>query len=200
MSSIAADMRGGFDSFIAKQKELQGECKVTLTQFDDKYEVVYKGKDLDEVPPLVLEPRGWTALLDAVGRTINETGARLRKLAESKRPERVLFVIITDGMENKSVEFTREKVFEMITHQREKYSWEFIFLGANQDAIATARDLGISLQGAATYQASAVGTQAAWNSVSTNALYYRSAKGLQNMQNLYDVNVANIGTAGEKKP
>lgn len=185
MTSIAGDMRGGFDAFIAKQKETPGDCKVTLTQFDDHYDVIYQAKPLNEVGSLALEPRGSTALLDAIGRTINETGDRLRKMNEAARPSQVLFVIITDGQENCSREFSRERILKMITVQRETFSWEFVFLGANQDSIATAQDIGISATNAVTFNASAAGTGGLMRGLSANVSRYRSS-GQGRMDNLYD--------------
>lgn len=185
MASIAADMRGGFDTFIAKQKETPGECKVTLTQFDDHYDVVYSARPLNEVAGLVLEPRGSTALLDAIGRTINETGSRLKRMRESERPSQVLFVIITDGHENASREYNRQRIFDMITHQRDKYNWEFVFLGANQDAIAAAQDIGISITNAVTYDANAGGSKALFRGLSANVSSYRSS-GQGRMENLFN--------------
>jgi uncharacterized protein YegL len=174
MSSISGDMEGGFNEFIKQQKEVQGECKVTLVQFDDSYDVLYSGTLLENVPPLKLEPRGSTALLDAVGRTIHDTGVRLAAMNECDRPSQVLFVIITDGHENASREYKREKVFDMITHQREKYSWEFVFLGANQDAIATATSIGISATNSVTYDQNSIGTKTIMSGLSSNVKAYRS--------------------------
>ncbi len=185
MQSIAEDMKGGFDTFIAKQKETPGECRVTLTQFDDQYDTVYVARLLDLVTPLELIPRGMTALCDAIGTTINATGARLAKMHEDDRPSQVLFVIITDGGENASSEFKRERIFEMITHQREKYSWEFVFLGANQDAIAVGTSLGVSAGNSVTYQASSVGSKALFQGLSQNVATYR-ASGLGRSEQLYD--------------
>jgi hypothetical protein len=185
MQNIAADMKGGFDTFISKQKETPGDCRVTLTQFDDRYDVVYNARPLNEVAALELEPRGMTALLDAIGRTISETGNRLKNLKESARPSQVLFVIITDGAENASKEFSRDRVFNMITHQRDKYDWEFVFLGANQDAIATATQLGISATNSVTYDANAGGSQAIFKGLSANVSNYRGM-GRSKMDNLFN--------------
>jgi len=185
MSTIADDMKGGFDSFIAKQKELPGECKVTLVQFDDEPETVYTALSLNEVPALDLVPRGMTALLDAVGKAIQETGMRLAAMPEHERPSQVLFVIITDGRENQSKEYGRNRVYDMITHQREKYSWEFVFLGANQDAFAEGTSMGISPTNSVTTKASSVGTKALFHGLSANVATYRSS-GLGRSEGLYD--------------
>jgi hypothetical protein len=165
MENIRQDMEGGFNSFVEEQRKLPGNCSLTLIQFDDRYEREYT-KPLAEVPPLNLVPRGWTALLDAIGRAINETGERLAVLPESERPAKVIFVIITDGHENASQIFPRHKIAEMIAHQREKYAWQFLFLGANQDAIATGGSMGISAGSSLTYSANAVGTRSSYDSLS----------------------------------
>ena len=195
MVSIAGDMRGGFDSFIRKQREIPGDCRVTLVQFDDKYDTVYTALPVHVVPPLVLEPRGSTALLDAVGRTINATGRRLHQMSEGDRPSQVLFVIITDGEENASHEFLGDKVATMTKHQREQYKWEFIYLGANQDAFAVAQKMGI-LRNAVTYQHHGDGAQAMFNACSASIGSYRSG-GEQLNDNLigqavYDAELAKI--------
>ncbi len=191
MAAIAGEMRVGFDVFIAKQKETPGDCKVTVTRFDDRYDVVYTALPLNEVKSLELEPRGSTALFDAIGRTIAETGTRLGKLNEDERPSQVLFVIITDGAENCSREFNRQRVFDMITHQRDKYNWEFIFLGANQDSIATAQDIGISVTNAVTFDASTGGTKGLMRGLSANVAQYRTS-GMGKMDGIYSQDSYNV--------
>ncbi len=156
MENIAADMRGGFNTFIEEQKKVPGECKLTLARFDNEYELVFEKKDLKDVPPLELIPRGGTALNDAVGRTINAVGERLAKTPEDQRPSKVLFVIITDGEENASQEFKdTNKVLNLITHQREKYQREFLFLGSTLNAVQVARHMGIPAQAAVMFNAQA---------------------------------------------
>jgi hypothetical protein len=166
MESIAADMRGGFDAFIAEQRKIPGDCAVTLAQFDDKYEVVYQGKPIADVPPCTLEPRGSTALLDAIGRTIVQTGGRLMVTPEHERPSKVFFVVITDGQENASQEFNHFEVASMIKRQREVYAWEFVFLGADENALAVAGGLGI--RSAAKFVNNGAGAQAVYSSVSAS--------------------------------
>jgi hypothetical protein len=173
MSSIYADTVGGFNSFVNDQKEAEGEAKLTLIQFDTYYELNYLGVDIKDVPDLVFQPRGMTALLDAIGRGILETGKRLDALEEDEKPSTVLFVIITDGGENASREFTKDKINEMIKHQTEIYSWDFVFLGANQDAIETGTSLGISAGNSMSYQAQAGFATQAFASVSNNATLLR---------------------------
>lgn len=143
MDSIRTDVEGGFNSFIKSQKAVPGKLTVTLSQFDDLYELVYSGKDIHDVPPLNLVPRNMTALTDSLAKVINDTGAALNALPENVRPGKVLILIITDGLENASREFTAEQVAKMVKHQQEKYAWSFQYLGANQDAVLAAQAVGI---------------------------------------------------------
>lgn len=169
MTSVRADTIGGYNSFIEAQKILPGECLATLMQFDDQHDVLFTGQRIQDVPPLTNEtfvPRGSTALLDAIGRTINETGKRLSSLAEDRRPSKVIFVILTDGGENSSKEFTRKQIFDMIKLQRETYKWDFVFLGANQDAIQVGTAMGVAAGSTMTYAANSVGTRSAFASAS----------------------------------
>lgn len=154
MSGLAADTIGGFNELIEKQKKIEGDAYVTTVLFDHEYEVLHDHVALEEVAPLTDKEyfaRGSTALLDAVGRTIDSVGARLAATAEEERPAHVVFVITTDGMENSSREYTAKRVRGMIEHQQQKYSWQFVFLGANMDAVSEARKLGISAKYAADF-------------------------------------------------
>jgi len=155
MQSVCSDTIGGFNAFVAEQKaNALGEVKLSLYQFDDKYDVVYEGKDIKDVPPLTdktFVPRGMTALLDATGKTINNLGSRLASMPEIERPSLVVFVILTDGQENASKEFKLDQVKEMIKHQTNRYSWQFVFLGADQNAFQ-AEQLGISSNNTYTYK------------------------------------------------
>lgn len=157
MSTIKKDVEGGFKSFLEKQKQQPGECRVSLTQFDTEIEQVYSGRDLKEISEITVQPRGGTALLDAIGKAVNETGARLAALAESERPETVIVLVITDGEENSSKEFTQAKVAEMVKHQTDKYNWKFVFLGANMDAVFTGTTYGASAGLSMTYAPTANG-------------------------------------------
>jgi hypothetical protein len=176
MTAIADDMRGGFDDFIRKQREVPGDCRVSLFRFDDRFDVVFTSLALSAVPPLELEPRNTTALHDAMCRAIDETGRRFAKMPEAERPEKVLFIAITDGYENASREFHAPDVRNRIAVQERDYKWQFIFLGANQEAVLVAQDLGIRAGNAATYQASRVGTKALFGSMGSNVRRVR--KGL----------------------
>ncbi len=176
MAPTAQDTIGGVNTFIEGQKKLPGKCTLSLVQFDHEYTPMATFVDISNAPVLDgfnYVPRGMTALLDAIGRTINETGNTLRNMPEETRPSKVVFVIDTDGYENASKAFKREKIFEMISHQRDKYKWEFVFLGANQDAIATGASIGIATAGSMTYTAGFEGAKyASLNAVTTS---YRSA-------------------------
>ena len=143
MQSRRTDAEGGLNAFIEKQKTEPGEAVFTLVQFDNVYEFVHTAVPIKSVPPYTLVPRGGsTALLDAVGRAINETVHRLAKMNEADRPGLVIFVIITDGEENSSKEFKKAQIKAMIQHQTAVYGWQFTFLGANQDAFAEGGGIG----------------------------------------------------------
>ncbi len=177
MEVVKADTIGGFNTFLKSQKEAVGEANLTLAQFDTEYELVHSGKPIKDVPELtdkIFVPRGMTALLDAIGRSINATGARLANTPEENRPAKVIFVILTDGEENSSHEFTKEKINEMIKHQTETYKWDFVFLGANQDAIKTGTSYGISANSSLSYKADAYGTKTVFDSMAVNMSNYRS--------------------------
>jgi uncharacterized protein YegL len=161
MAGLEIDTIGGFNGFVRGQSKLEGETLVTTVLFDDRYEVLWQGAKAEEVKLTEREyfVRGCTALLDAVGKTIVEVGQRLAKTPEDSRPDSVIFAITTDGMENASREFTYEKINEMIKHQREKYSWEFIFMGANINAAEEANHLGISAENAYDFEATEEGME-----------------------------------------
>lgn len=169
MITIIDDAIGGFNAFLEEQKKIGGEATLTFVQFDNSYEVVHENKPLDEVPALDRDtyvPRHTTALLDAVGRTIDDVGKRLHNTPIENRPDKVIVAILTDGMENASNKYKRSQIFDMITHQREKYQWEFIFLAANQDAFAEGSKLGIDVNTTFTFAATGAGTRSAYNDLS----------------------------------
>src|SRR6516164_8215011 len=177
MNAMKEEAIGGITAFLESQKKLPGEVRLTLVLFDHEYIVAHDGVPIKDVPPLddhSYVPRGTTALLDAIGRTINTIGERLEKTPEPERPGKVIVVILTDGLENTSQEFNREGIFKMIKHQREVYSWEFIFLGAKQDAIATGAKMGIPIANAVTFSEAPGGTARAFDAVSSVATAYRA--------------------------
>lgn len=167
MSGIRSDMEGGLKGFIEKQKALPGECLVSLYQFDDIYETVFETRPVKDVGEIKLVPRNSTALYDAMAKTINAVGERLEKTPESERPTLVMIMTITDGQENASKEFAAAQVKTLVEHQIKTYSWDFTFLGANQDAVLTAQSLGIAGGKAMTYNATKGGSRALFNSAAT---------------------------------
>lgn len=169
METIRDDTIGGLNAFLAEQQKVPGECAFTLTQFDTQYEIVHQNVPLGSVPPLTRDtfvPRGSTALLDAIGRTINAVDAEITSLPKNQRPGRIYFVISTDGMENASREFTRDKVFEMIKKQKEEHHWDFVFLAANQDAIQSASTYGIGAGSSLSFMSSSAGVQGTYSALS----------------------------------
>lgn len=181
MSGLERDTIGGFNSMLEKQKKEDGEAFVTTVLFDDKYELLHDRHDIKGVNSITEKEyyvRGSTALLDAIGNTINNTGKVLSDTKEEERPGKVLFVIITDGMENSSREFSFEKVKKMVEHQKSKYAWDFIFLGANIDAIMTAGSFGISADMAANFVSDSEGTQLNYKAVSEVVSCFRKGKKL----------------------
>lgn len=161
MSNLATDTIGGYNTFIENQKLLPGEAWVTTVLFDDMYELLLNSEDIKTVKPITEKEyfaRGMTSLYDAIGKTINDVGHKLAMKADEERPSKVIVVIITDGMENSSKEYDKNRVKEMITHQSEKYSWQFIFMGANIDSAAEASSIGILKAFSMNYDATAEGT------------------------------------------
>ena len=151
MASIEAATVSGFGEFVAEQRRAPGRCLVTLNRFDTEYDRVYTAVPVQDVPPLVLEPRGMTAMLDAIARTIRETGDRLAAMPEDARPGQVVVGIMTDGLENASREATHAQVKAMIEHQEQVYGWSFLYMGANQDAIEMGASIGVRHERSMTY-------------------------------------------------
>jgi hypothetical protein len=141
----------GFDELIAKHRSLPGEAVVTLSMFDDQYDHVYANVPIADVPKLTLVPRNMTAMLDAIGRFITEIGEHLASQDESDRPGTVLCLIMTDGLENASKEWSYDSVKALITQQRDQYNWSFVFLGANIDAVDVGTRIGVPKSTAMTY-------------------------------------------------
>ncbi|MFN8031725.1 MAG: VWA domain-containing protein [Mycobacterium sp.] len=174
MEAIADDTRGGFDAYIAGQRTAPGSALVTLAQFDNEYEVVYVNRPIEDVPPLTLQPRGMTALLDAIGRFVTEVGSALAALPEADRPGDVTVLVMTDGHENASEKWTKEAVRELISQQEKVYDWDFVFLGANMDAIDVGTGLGFAPGKSLTYAASPDGVVGAFSAVASYTSRKRS--------------------------
>ncbi len=175
MWSIKDDAIGGFNAFLEDQKALPGEANMTVVLFDTKYVFYAEGKNIQDVTPLnenTYIPGGYTALLDAVGTTIDKT---IERLAGKDTP--VLMVILTDGHENASHEYSRDQIISRIKHQTEAAKWEFKYLGANQDAFAEAGKLGIAIQDALNFSATSAGLRSAYKSVSCMTTSFRTDSG-----------------------
>lgn len=158
MSATADDAIGGFNHLLEVQKAEPGECTFTLIQFDHEYQIRHFMEPISDIQPLTsrtFEPRGSTAYVDALARSIIETGKALEAIPDPERPFTVIFAVITDGMENASVEHRgpdgRAAVARMVDHQRDTYGWQFAFMGSNQDAIQTGGELHIPAASALTY-------------------------------------------------
>ena len=175
MSSVKDDTIGGFNQFIKDQKEAGDNAMLTLVQFDSGgIDTVHESLAIKDVPDLsdeTFQPRGSTPLLDAMGKTIETTGKALEAIPQSDRPDKVVFVVITDGQENASREFTKARIKEMVSHQSDVYKWNFLYLGANQDAFAEAHSMGIPQAQAAAFVGVAMDSVFAANS--SNVANYR---------------------------
>lgn len=176
MNSIRDDAIGGFNAFVEEQKAVPGEATLTLVQFDDKYEPNYENIPLDEVDDLdetTFVPRGSTALLDAIGRTVVGACADIDKMAEEARPGKVMVAILTDGAENASREFNKEQVLNAIT-ERTKAGWEFLYLSADADAFRDAGGYGINVNNIFLFEKTKLGTKRAYKKMSESTTTYRT--------------------------
>ncbi len=166
MESIRSDAEGGLRQFIADQRAQPGRATLRLAQFDSRYEVVHRSLPMVDVPDPVLAPRDMTALLDSWGRAMAEFGEELAALPEDDHPGTVIFVVVTDGLENASREWTREQVFDRVKEQTDIWNWQFVFLAANQDAVAEGAKYGVPRAQTLTYAATSEGTQSSYDSLS----------------------------------
>lgn len=174
MNFIQQEAEASLNSFIKEQSKLNGKCTIRLVDFDHEYRVIQKSRSAKKFPRYSLEPRGMTALYDAIGRGVVEFGEELSDLTEEKRPAKVLVVIITDGQENSSKEYTVDKLKEMIKHQCDVYNWEFLFLAANQDAALSGGLIGIRPDATLTYDATSDGITRSSLELSRVVSTYRS--------------------------
>ena len=179
MGGLEKDTIGGFNAMLDKQKQEKGQARVTTALFDNSYELLHDRLDLQAVMPITDQDyyvRGSTALLDAIARSVMKVDSVMKATTEQFRPDKVLFVIITDGMENASREYSYAQVKQLVERQKETYGWEFIFLGANIDAIATAATFGISADRAANYHADSQGTQLNYEAVGCAVSEFRTSR------------------------
>lgn len=178
MAGKESDTIGGFNSLIVDQKKIPGKCTISFHQFDHEYITTFDTVTLSAVRELTQHdytPRGMTALYDAIGKTINLLGESLRKLPESSRPSKVLIIIITDGAENASKEFDKNQIVSMIEHQKNKYQWEFVFLGADLNSVADAQSLSINPANTFNYSNTKKGVSSAYSGISMLACSFRSS-------------------------
>ena len=169
MRGLEKDTIGGYNSLLEKQKAESGEAYVSTVLFDDKIEVLHDRMDIGKINPITNEDyyvRGCTALLDAVGGAIHHIGNIHKYAREEDRPEKTLFIITTDGMENASCNYSYKKVKKMVNQQQEEYGWEFLFLGANIDAVGEAERFGIREDRAVNYQCDSRGTEVNYRALS----------------------------------
>lgn len=182
MQGLESDTIGGFNSMLEKQRKLEGKAYITTVLFDDQYELLHDRIDITKVNNMTEKEyfvRGSTALLDAIGKTIAKEKAIQDTLYKKEKAQKVLFVIITDGLENASREYSSTAVKKLIEIQKEKYGWEFLFLGANIDAIETANSIGISAEKAVNYKSDSVGTKKNYDTLNKAVEEVRSGKELQ---------------------
>ena len=176
MQGLEGDTIGGFNAMLEKQKQAEGQARVTTALFDNSYELLHDRLDLQAVNPITDQDyfvRGSTALLDAIARSVMKVDSVMKATTEQFRPDKVLFVIITDGMENASREYTTKKVKSMIEAEKEK-GWEFVFLGANMDAVETAAQYGIDADNTADYLADREGTRLNYTAMSDAVAQFRT--------------------------
>ena len=181
MSGLEADTIGGFNAMIEKQKKQDGECYVSTVLFDNVSEVLHDRVKLTGIKPMTDKEytvRGCTALIDAIGGAIHHIGNVHKYARPEDVPEHTMFVITTDGMENASHIYSSDKVKAMIENQKEKYGWEFLFIGANIDAVETAAQYGISSDRAVNYHADSMGTHVMYEAMSAAVADVRASKSI----------------------
>ena len=162
MAGLEGDTIGGFNAFVEKQKKEEGEALLSAVLFSDREQVLYDRVDLRKVEPMTeaqYQVGGCTALLDAIGGAVHHIGNVHKYAREEDRPAKTVFVITTDGMENASRRYSYQDVQRMVKHEQEKYGWEFLFLGADMDAISAARSFGIRSDRAVRYYKDGSGTE-----------------------------------------
>lgn len=181
MGGLETDTIGGYNAMLKKQQAVEGECRITTVLFDNHYGLLHDRIDLKAVSPITekeYQVGGSTALLDAIGRTIHKIGNAQKHTAEDYRAEKVMVVIITDGEENASREYSAERIKQMIEHEKTKYGWEFIFLGANIDAVETAGCFGISADRAQNYHADSEGVEVNFRVMSEAVATFRESSAM----------------------
>lgn len=192
MATIAKDMEGGLNEVFKEQAELPGECLVDLHQFDNRYDTVYQDRPVSKAK-VNLVPRGTTALMDAIGKTVTTLGEKLKSMHEDDRPGTVIVIVVTDGMENASREWDAQAVKDLVKNQTSQWGWNFTFLGANIDAVQVGRTFGFNPDQSLTYAASKGGTRSMASSL--NAYTTNTRSGLANAYTDEDRKNAEAGTS-----
>ncbi len=181
MAGLEEDTIGGFNALLKKQQKAEGEAFITTVLFDHRYEILHERIHVKEVSPLTendYEAGGTTALLDAIGFSIQKMISVQKRACENERVDKVLFVITTDGMENASKEYTADRIKKIVQYQKQEYGWDFLFLGANIDAISAAAQYGIHEEFAVNYHADEKGTQLNFEAVNEAVMDIRSGKSI----------------------
>lgn len=182
MESIASDTVGGINRFLKDQQAVPGDCTATIVQFDTNSIDALRGispiKDMALVNASEFQPRGGTPLWDAIGKTIVQTGDYLKSLPEAQRPDKIIFVVMTDGFENSSRDYTHAQVRDMIKHQTDVYKWQFVFLGANINSYAVGGAIGVSGLNTMNYASNSASVHAAYASTSSNVRSFRTGQSL----------------------
>ena len=202
MSGLEADTIGGFNSMIEKQQKEEGEAYISAVLFDDRTEVLYDRVPVEKVEPMndrQYYVRGCTALLDALGGAIHHIANVHKYAREEDRPEKTLFIITTDGMENASRHYTCDRVKEMVEKEKKDYGWEFLFLGANIDAISVAGKFGIDANRAVNYECDSAGTRLNYQVLSEAVSAVRKSRSTEERDMMMDACCAKISDDYEKR-
>ena len=202
MGGLETDTIGGFNSMIKKQREEEGEANVTTILFDDTYQVLHDGVDIKDVKDMTSDDYyvcGSTALLDAIGTTIKSVNKKQKELPEEEKAEKVIFVITTDGCENASCHYDRDKIKKMIEKKQTKKNWQFMFLGANMDAVSEAGRIGIRANRAVTYANDSVGVRTNYAAVGGTISAMRAMPCAEAMADVDDSCFEAIKTYAKKK-
>jgi uncharacterized protein YegL len=195
MASLQKDIIGGYNTFLKEQKAVSGEATLTLTLFSDHTTIVHDNLPLSEVPELTeatYRPSGSTALLDAIGKTVDTMGRKFASMKEEDRPSKVIVLIMTDGEENASTAYKHAQIKEMVSHQQDKYNWQFVFVGANIDSFSVGTSFGVAAHSTYSYTANSIGTKSLYSSISSGTTAFRNSA-VGTSFNMVDPNAAMQG-------
>lgn len=184
MTSIQLDMEGGLNEFIKKQHTDDRQTHVTVVRFDgrDPFEVVVQNSAANLCPHIALEPRGTTPYLDALGKTISHLGQMFNAMDEAYRPSSVIVLVVTDGLENASREYTHEQVGQLIKQQTDEWGWQFIFMGSNMDAVTEGKKMNVPVGTSIEYKADPLGTRHAWDATAQNVRAFSATHDMADLE------------------